>query len=67
MAADLRILTDAVAAYVASMDDAEFASFTAAVREPSTPPDRPARGGQGGREEAARRFGTGRTPNGQQR
>lgn len=36
--ADPAILTDAAHAYVASMTDAEFASFTAAVREPSATP-----------------------------
>ncbi|MEV0105554.1 hypothetical protein AB0H42_04310 [Nocardia sp. NPDC050799] len=32
--ADPNILTDAVQAYAASMTDAEFTAFTAAVREP---------------------------------
>ncbi|WP_328410331.1 hypothetical protein [Nocardia sp. NBC_00403] len=36
--ADQTIITDALHAFAASMSDAEFASFTAAVREPSEKP-----------------------------
>ncbi|RJO80231.1 hypothetical protein D5S18_00305 [Nocardia panacis] len=69
MAADPSILTDAVSAYVASMDDKEFASFTAAVREPDSAPDGNASGSapapqpsrqaasQQAQEQLAKRFG----------
>ena len=36
--ADPNILTDAVQAYAASMTDAEFTAFSAAVREPRDEP-----------------------------
>lgn len=34
MAADSRILTDAVAAYIASMSDREYEDFATTVRDP---------------------------------
>ncbi|MGW3542045.1 hypothetical protein ACWDNI_16080 [Nocardia niigatensis] len=55
--ADNNVFTDAVSAYVASMTPEEFASFTAAVREPSEPREPARSNGQAGRDEAARRFG----------